>query len=72
MIEIKYKWPCPEDDADAITGITLNQEHVPRVGDSVSIRVVCDGEQVDKYSKVEHVFWKVTEDKQMVIVRLVR
>ncbi len=42
MIKVTYRKPSRADDpARKITAVTLNQNHVPRVGDWVGVNVRC-------------------------------
>jgi len=70
VIEVHYKWQPKTNDPNEIDGVFLNQEHVPSIGDKVSVNCKCEGENVSHYGKVFNVLWQVAEDKTTVVVNL--
>ena len=70
MIKVTYRKPDRADDpAHKITAVTLKQNHVPRVGDWVSVNVRCTKKEyfvLEGY--VKNVDWRVLSKETTVKV----
>jgi hypothetical protein len=67
---VTYQWQKETDDPREIIGVTLEQNHVPRMDETVTIDVINGSNHISKTGKVVSVRWRITQNGQFVGIRL--